>query len=999
MSGTIGSIGGSGGATGSDDVEFQILCDSNAGVITRFLRRFVYSAGVLTTVDTELDGTTAYTVAGTVGACEGTTHITTECLRVAYDGVGFTRGDRILRLTTFDLTQSPVDAVSTVYFNQNTGAALATAPNLALLYPCDTEIVSTESCYKALTSNPPYYNAGETLTVVTVLDVSNIGRYSSILTIFYNVTAGTTFSNNAHIPVLGTDIEPCSSESDSEFIILCDNNAGVITRFLRRYSVINGTASTTDTELDGTTAYTPAGTVEICRQCGQIEVLCDDNGSFLRNYGCDGVVTDTALDGTTAHTVTGTVKRCDIQNAQPLILCDDNGSFLRHLVYAADGLSITIFDTALDGTTAYTATGTVKRCDFAVAYQLLCDHSAGTVTPFLRRLAQSESGSLVVTDTALDGTTAYTVAGTVGNCALANVDPVILCDDNGSFLRHILYSEDGATVTVYDTDMDGAAYTTVGTVKNCGASGRALIQACDKTTQTTGATPGVCGVNQQAVDAVDIQDAEEKNPTTGASAVNVNDNDLELAGSAEAGETDYQIAVRFALNVPQGATICAAYIQFTSRSSTSFGNLTATIRGEAADTSAAFTTAAGMLTARTKTVANVAWNVPLWPTSSQAGADQRTPDLSAIVQEIVDRAGWVAGNNTAFFFVPGTTGYRRAQSITSGTAVAPKLHVEYVIDTPGGNTDACIQFYKEIDLSTGLETGNAYRLNAGAWEAYTPTGTVTDGQCICAGTPGDGGTDFELLCMTDSVNTKFIRVIAVDGTSGAYKKVGDYALDFSGEYTPVGAVAPCSDNFTATDNEVVVLCDDNGSFLRHIIYDANGAVQSVISTTLDGLTTYTPVGTVKNCTATPPDDVEWVTLCDDNGSFLRRVVRNAAGVVTVADFTLSGTVAYVPVGTVKVCDRDALPLDARMTNVAGTAAAATTQAIAALVPGGKTMVSLSVTVLAGTANLTDFAGTVITALPTGYSANWSADASGNLNYPASVTAAINSRVVLVYTLR
>lgn len=537
------------------------------------------------------------------------------------------------------------------------------------------------------------------------------------------------FNLNGTVAAPALPVHDCAS--GNEIVILCDNNAGTITRFLRRYVVLNGNVSTVDTTVDGQTAYAPAGTVQLCQPCGQIEVLCDDIGSFLRHYGCDGTTTDTALDGTTAYTVTGTVKRCDIKGATPIILCDDNGSFLRHLVYANDGLSATIYDTAFDGTTAYTAVGTVKRCDFAIAYQLLCDYSAGTVVPFLRRFAQAETGALVVTDTALDAVTAYTVAGTVGDCALANVDPVILCDDNGSFLRHVLYSGDGTTVTVFDTDMDGVDYTTVGTVKNCGASGRALIQACDKTTETTGNVPGACGTNQQTVDAVDIQDAEEKDVASGLE-VNVNDNDLEMAGTAEAGESDHQIAVRFTMNVPQGATICNAYIQFTSRSTTSFGTLDATISAEAEDDSAPFVENNGELSARTKTAANVAWSVPLWPTSSQAGADQRTPDLSTIVQEIVDRPGWAAGNNTAFFFVPGATGYRRAQSITSGTAVAPKLHVEYVLDSPGGTKDVCVPFYKEIDLSTGLETGNSYRINetSGAWEAYTPTGTVTDGNCL-----------------------------------------------------------------------------------------------------------------------------------------------------------------------------------------------------------------------------------------------------------------------------
>lgn len=53
---------------------------------------------------------------------------------------------------------------------------------------------------------------------------------------------------------------------DAEFNILCDDDgAGVVTPFLRRYTAASdGTVATEDLELDGTTPYTPAGTVTVC---------------------------------------------------------------------------------------------------------------------------------------------------------------------------------------------------------------------------------------------------------------------------------------------------------------------------------------------------------------------------------------------------------------------------------------------------------------------------------------------------------------------------------------------------------------------------------------------------------------------------------------------------------------------------------------------------------------------------------------------------------------
>lgn len=66
MAGTVGSV-----SVAGVDAEFVVLCDDDgAGTITPFVRRFSTTpAGAVTTVDTELDGTTPYTVAGTVGLC------------------------------------------------------------------------------------------------------------------------------------------------------------------------------------------------------------------------------------------------------------------------------------------------------------------------------------------------------------------------------------------------------------------------------------------------------------------------------------------------------------------------------------------------------------------------------------------------------------------------------------------------------------------------------------------------------------------------------------------------------------------------------------------------------------------------------------------------------------------------------------------------------------------------------------------------------------------
>ncbi|MFI9418089.1 hypothetical protein [Streptomyces werraensis] len=61
-----------------------------------------------------------------------------------------------------------------------------------------------------------------------------------------------------------------------------------------------------------------SGSVAVAAPDDEYEILCDDAGSFLRRYATeDGatVATDTELDGTTPYTPTGTVVRCDATTA------------------------------------------------------------------------------------------------------------------------------------------------------------------------------------------------------------------------------------------------------------------------------------------------------------------------------------------------------------------------------------------------------------------------------------------------------------------------------------------------------------------------------------------------------------------------------------------------------------------------------------------------------------------------------------------------------------
>ncbi len=139
--------------------------------------------------------------------------------------------------------------------------------------------------------------------------------------------------------------------------------------------------------------------------------------------------------------------------------------------------------------------------------------------------------------------------------------------------------------------------------------------------------------------------------------------------------TDRQtVGLRFAgVTVPPGATIERAYVQFQVAQVTT-GTASLTIQGQAADDPTTFTTNAYDISSRPRTLASVSWLPAAWPTIGVAGSDQRTQDLTPVVQETVSRAGWVSGN--AMVFIITGSGTRTAQSF-NGT-FAPTLHIEYL---------------------------------------------------------------------------------------------------------------------------------------------------------------------------------------------------------------------------------------------------------------------------------------------------------------------------------
>ena len=105
------------------------------------------------------------------------------------------------------------------------------------------------------------------------------------------------------------------------------------------------------------------------------------------------------------------------------------------------------------------------------------------------------------------------------------------------------------------------------------------------------------------------------------------------------GTTVQTVGLRFAgVAVPAGATITRAYVQFTADEVTS-GTANLTVAGQAADNASAFQAVATNISSRPPTTATVGWAPARLDEARPNGAEQRTPDLAAVVQEIVVPAG------------------------------------------------------------------------------------------------------------------------------------------------------------------------------------------------------------------------------------------------------------------------------------------------------------------------------------------------------------------------
>ncbi len=261
----------------------------------------------------------------------------------------------------------------------------------------------------------------------------------------------------------------------------------------------------------------------------------------------------------------------------------------------------------------------------------------------------------------------YVVFGTSG---LGTGGTLALSDLNGSngFVLNGAARDDhsGRSVSAAgDVNNDGIDDLLIGAVNadpNGDSSGAGYVvfgRVADDSAQTT--------LNIQVSTSSD--DAEESIDT---GTVKPGSSDLEMGNQ---GNKNQLIGMRFnGLNIPEGATITNAYIQFQV-DDTHSGNTSLIIEGQATDNALTFTNTNANISIRDRTNTVVDWDPKSWTMIGEAGTNQQTPNIASIIQEIVDRPGWSGGNSLAIIITG--IGRRAAESFDGDTAGAPVLHVEY----------------------------------------------------------------------------------------------------------------------------------------------------------------------------------------------------------------------------------------------------------------------------------------------------------------------------------
>lgn len=174
---------------------------------------------------------------------------------------------------------------------------------------------------------------------------------------------------------------------------------------------------------------------------------------------------------------------------------------------------------------------------------------------------------------------------------------------------------------------------------------------------------------QSLEDGIRVSHADDDAEETETGMVDLSSSDLELTFD----DGNQTIGLRFdSVPLSKDAEILEAYLQFTCDEA---GDQPTSlwIAGEKTPNASRFSSNSHDVTSRDRTQSEVRWAPPAWTKPGDSSDAQKTPNLAAIIQEIVNQPTWENGN--AISFLIGGEGQRTAVSSKGSNKDAAKLIV------------------------------------------------------------------------------------------------------------------------------------------------------------------------------------------------------------------------------------------------------------------------------------------------------------------------------------
>jgi MSHA biogenesis protein MshQ len=140
------------------------------------------------------------------------------------------------------------------------------------------------------------------------------------------------------------------------------------------------------------------------------------------------------------------------------------------------------------------------------------------------------------------------------------------------------------------------------------------------------------------------------------------------------------------LAIPQGATIISAYIEVTAERTSNNRTNNIDINGHAIDDAPIFSGAGNNdrnISSRPLTTASTRWTVQRFVLNNT----YQSPDISSLVQEVIDRPGWAQGNAMVFVMDAQNGNEKRVYAHDTFASRAPRLVIEY--DDAGPQPGVC----------------------------------------------------------------------------------------------------------------------------------------------------------------------------------------------------------------------------------------------------------------------------------------------------------------------